>query len=115
MQNCLCLAALLIAICSCSLAPLSSTKTARSLGAGGWEVSAGLSPVPAFSLGRGITENLDFGLLMETQFRFLGALWAKYAFRSTDDGFSISLYGGPLLFAKSLAKLRPFLGPCDEF
>jgi len=81
---------------SCSLAPFTSTKTARSLGKGTWEIDAGISPAYSFSASRGLSHKFDLGLTIEGQVGApVFALNGKYAFiNKQNEGFSLSGFGG---------------------
>ncbi len=79
---------------SCSIAPLTTPKTGRSLGEGHWEVDAGASPV-YLSVNRGFSENFDAGLTVEMQFGFNTELSGKYSFvNNSENGTSFALFGG---------------------
>ncbi len=79
---------------SCSIAPLTTPKTGRSLGEGNWEVDAGASP-GYLSVNRGFSENFDAGLTAEMQIGVNMELSGKYAFiNNSENGTSLALFGG---------------------
>ena len=78
----------------CSLAPIVSEKTARTLGSGNWEINTGLSPAYNAWLGRGITENFDLNLAVESQIGTVFSFGGKFSFLQNPEGLSISAMGG---------------------
>jgi hypothetical protein len=121
---------LLALLASGCLAPLSSSFTARSLGAGKIEFSGGMSALerqedsfmlPAFAIAVGLSSNFDLGLQLESS--SLG-VFGKYSFiNSKERGFSLAgvlgagavasgsyAYAGPVLSYKSKAVEPYFVG-----
>lgn len=79
---------------SCAMAPLTTPKTARSLGEGNWEIDLGATP-SYLSVNRGFSENLDMGLTVENQLGLVFELSGKSAFiNRSEEGYSLALFGG---------------------
>ena len=100
LMNFIILAGLFI-IQSCSLAPIVSEKTARTLGSGNWELNGGASPAYNAWVGRGVSDNLDLNFSVESQIGTVFSLGAKYAFAQGNEGLSFSLMGGAFYGANS--------------
>lgn len=82
-------------LASCSIAPMMTTRTARTLGEGNnkMQVSPG-TPVLGVSYERGLSENWDMGLAAELQLGAVYSAFTKYALINSDDGVSLALSGG---------------------
>ena len=78
----------------CSLAPIVSEKTARTLGSGNWEINTGISPAYNAWIGRGVTENIDLNLSVESQIGTVFSLGGKFSFIQNLEGLSLSAMGG---------------------
>ncbi|MAW07036.1 MAG: hypothetical protein CME61_02010 [Halobacteriovoraceae bacterium] len=85
---------IIFAFQGCSLAPIVSEKTARTLGSGNWEINTGLSPAYNAWLGRGITENFDLNIAVESQIGTVFSFGGKFSFLQNPEGLSISAMGG---------------------
>ena len=86
---------LCVFICSaCSLAPVVSEKTARTLGNGNWETNVGLSPAANITIGRGFGNNFDLHFSYENQLVPLVEVGGKFALFQNKEGLSFSLFGG---------------------
>jgi len=83
-----------ITLSSCSLAPVVSEKTARSLGGGNWETNVGLSPALNLTVGRGFGDNFDLHVSVESQIVSLVDVGAKYAILNNREGLSLAVFGG---------------------
>ncbi len=106
---------MLFVISACSFAPLTTTKTARSLGEGSWEIDTGFSPAYTLTAGRGISKNLDAGLIFESQISSLFALWGKYSLINSNEKISLALYGGLFQSADILSSSGAFIGPIISY
>lgn len=97
---------LLAVIAGCSIAPMMTTRNARTLGEGGnkMQVSPAL-PVLGVSYERGLTENWDMGLAAELQLGSVYSAFTKYAFINTEDGFSLAMSGGGF-YGSSIADVK---------
>ena len=84
----------LIFIAGCSLAPVVSEKTARTLGDGNWETNVGLSPAPNLTIGRGFGDSFDLHISYESQLVPLLELGGKFSFVQNKQGLSFSIFGG---------------------
>lgn len=86
---------LLLLLTSCSIAPMMTTRNARTLGEGNnkMQVSPGF-PVLGVSYERGLTENWDMGLAAELQLGTVYSAFTKYAFINSEDGFSLAASAG---------------------
>ncbi|MCB9060499.1 MAG: hypothetical protein H6622_03135 [Halobacteriovoraceae bacterium] len=103
---------ILFFISSCSLAPYTSTKTARTLGEGNWEIDTGFSPALYLGTSIGVSENLDVSFLIEAQAAPVIGLSGKYALlNSQDEGFSFSGLGGVFLGIDVVESSGFFIGP----
>lgn len=100
---------------SCSLAPMTSPKSAASLGEKKYELSAGLSPALNAGLGIGIKDNLDIGFGYEIQIFSQISTWAKYSFLNNPEGHSFALYGGLFAAADISSSYGFFLGPIYSY
>ena len=101
-----------VLVSSCALAPLTSTKNARSLGKGNWEINSGLSPAFTFTAGRGMTDAFDLGATLEFALEGTTALWGKYSFSESNAPSALALYGGGF---DSSGGRGFFLGPVVDF
>ena len=97
---------------SCAMAPLTSTKNARPLGSGNWEINSGMIPAFTSTIGIGVTEAIDLGVTLEFSFEWKKALWSKYSFLGKDGPIAFALYGGAF---DSLSGRGFFLGPVVDF
>ena len=99
---------------SCSIAPLTTPKTARTLGRGHWEIDTGFSPT-YFSAHRGFSKNFDVGLTIESQIGLAFELSGKYALLNrSEQGTSFAIFGGvfsgsSLRGRSSVLRLGPIL------
>lgn len=96
---------------SCAMSPLTSPKSARTLGEGNNKIDVGLSPTPSITYGHGLKENLDVGGLVELQLGFVASVWGKYAFINNPEGLAVSLYGGGFWGSSGTLSKGVFLGP----
>ncbi len=89
--------ALFILLAGCSVAPINTATTARTLGEGK-NLLTGSFPVTGVKYERGITNDLDLGLGIENQFGLLFHAFGKVNFiNHQENGFSVgSLFGGGL-------------------
>jgi len=111
MKKILCLLIILI-LSSCSIAPLSSTKTARSLGKGKWEIDTGSSLASYFSVSRGFTDNFDARATLEYQAFNVFALSGKYSFiNREDEGLSFAAIAGGYVGIDTVKSTGFYLGP----
>ena len=78
----------------CSLAPVVSEKTARTLGDGNWETNVGLSPAPSITIGRGFGESVDLHLSIESQIVPLIDIGGKFSITQRKEGVSFSIFAG---------------------
>ncbi|MBF0298058.1 MAG: hypothetical protein HQK51_05020 [Oligoflexia bacterium] len=105
----------------CSMAPLTSTKNASTLGASNWEISTGFVPTPSLSASRGFGKDFDSGIIIEGQMFPLIALWGKYAFRNFEGleffrkDYAFSLYGGIFHALDPAASKGFFIGPVISY
>ena len=99
-------------VSSCALAPLTSTKNARSLGKGNWGINSGFSPAFTFTAGRGMTDAFDLGATMEIALEGTTSLWGKYSFSESSAPSAFALYGGGF---RSSGGRGFFLGPVADF
>ena len=106
---------LILIFTSCSFAPLTSTKTARSLGEGKWEVSTGFSPALNVNVGKGITEKVDAGIIVEQQFSPVVALWGKYSFSTSAEDSAFAAYGGVFKGSGTSDSSGFFFGPVASY
>ena len=84
----------LITLAGCSVAPINTTTTARSLGKDKNQVT-GNAIATGVQYARGITEKLDLNVGMESQFGLVLNAYAKYSFKnSAEKGFSFAGIGG---------------------
>ena len=97
---------------SCAMAPLTSTKNARPLGAGNWEINTGFSPSYTFSAGRGMGDAFDLGATLELGLESTTALWGKYSLLGADGPAALALYGGGF---DSSGGRGFFLGPVVDY
>ena len=81
-------------LASCSLAPVVSEKTARTLGDGNWELNSGLSPAANIFLGRGFGDHFDLHVSYENQLASLLEVGGKFALTQAKKGFSFAVFGG---------------------
>jgi len=81
-------------VTGCSLAPLTSPKTGRSLGHKKWLIDGSLAPALGITAGRGFTDNFDAGLIYENQLGSVISAWGKYAIVNQPEGVAFALYGG---------------------
>lgn len=100
---------------SCSLAPLTSPKTASSLGKGELELTGGLSPAANATLIYGLTEDLDFGGTYEIQFFQQVSVWGKYSFINQMQSHSLALYGGVFAALDASSTRGIFVGPVYSY
>ncbi len=87
---------LLLALSACSIAPINSPHSAKSLGKGNQEIAATPLSAPRLSYAAGVTDNFDLEASLEIQTGIQAALWGKYSFiNQKDDGFALAgLVGG---------------------
>lgn len=85
---------LLFNFVSCSLAPVVSEKTARTLGHGNWETNIGLSPAPSITIGRGFGDSFDLHFSYESQLVPLVEVGGKFALAQNKEGLSLAVFGG---------------------
>ena len=88
-----CLVLLAFLVSGCTLAPIMSPHSGKSLGKGNWEVAGDLIPSRGISGGYGITDSWDVGFLVEGQLGVVTAMWTKYAF-TNENSWNWALYGG---------------------
>lgn len=74
-----------LVLCSCSVAPLTSPKTARPLGKSNKHITTGMSPVPTLDFGYGASDNWDVGAGVEAQLGYVLSLWNKYSFNASAE------------------------------
>tara|TARA_B100000925_G_scaffold262107_1_gene219226 strand:+ start:14291 stop:14893 length:603 start_codon:yes stop_codon:yes gene_type:complete len=79
---------------ACSLAPVVSEKTARTLGDGNWETNVGMSPAVSVTVGRGFGESLDLHFSYESQIVPIVEVGGKFSIIQNNEGLSFSLFGG---------------------
>ena len=79
---------------ACSLAPVVSEKTARTLGDGNWETNVGMSPAVSVTVGRGFGERFDLHFSYESQIVPIVEVGGKFSILQNNDGLSFSLFGG---------------------
>lgn len=84
-------------LASCITAPLTTPKSARSLGKEKWSVDLSLEPFLSFSAATGLTDDLDLGLLIENFIPTTLGLWTRYSIINSKDGFSLGAFGGGFL------------------
>ena len=96
----------------CSLAPIVSEKTARTLGSENWEINTGVSPAYNAWIGRGITENLDFNFNVESQIGTVFSLGGKFSFIQNPEGLSLAAMGG---FFKGANSTGYYAGPIFSY
>ncbi len=104
---------LILVISSCSFAPVTNTKTARSIGDGNYEMTAGLSPAASFAMGVGVSDNFDLGLTIEQQLLPLLGIWGKYSLfnNNNDNAISLAAYGGVFFGENVVDTYGSFAGP----
>ncbi len=86
---------ILFIISGCSIAPFSSNKSARSLGAGNSQVELGSANSSYYlKMGFGASANLDFGYVMEFGGFASSGLYAKYSFKNAQLGSSYAFETG---------------------
>lgn len=106
---------LLMVISGCSLAPMNTVSTARSLGEDENNFKFSL-PVPGMQYERGIKKNWDVGAGLEYQLGPVFNLYTKYAFiNHAEDGLSLAgLLGGG--YGTSIGKSRSvYFGPVISY
>jgi hypothetical protein len=87
-----CLLLIILSLSACSFAPLTSSKSARTLGKGNWEIDTGASPLLNAAVNRGMSDDWDFGLTVEQQFGPVFALTSKNGlYNNQGNGLSLSL------------------------
>ena len=94
------------------MAPFTSTKNARPLGQGNWEVSTGISPAVTLTMGRGMTDSLDLGATFELSLDSTTSLWGKYSLFDADVPVALALYGGGFRSSRGQGF---FAGPVIDF
>lgn len=107
---------LLLLFIGCSIAPLTSPKTAGTLGAGNWEISTGFAPAPSLSVSRGFAKDFDSGIIIENQIFPLIALWGKYALKNSENkNYAFSFYGGVFHALDPADSKGFFIGPVVSY
>ncbi|MBY0517118.1 MAG: hypothetical protein K2P81_09430 [Bacteriovoracaceae bacterium] len=80
---------------ACSLAPMMTTRSAKTLGSGNNRIQASpYVPVAGVTYERGVSDNIDLGASLELQFGPVYSAFGKYAFINQDEGFSLAASGG---------------------
>lgn len=114
MKKSLILVCILFLFASCSMAPLNTSNSGRSLGKDQNQLKLTASPLGAL-YERGITNNLDLGLGMESQIGFVFSGHAKYSFTGHKNGFGFALLAGGG-YEKAFARTKSaFLGPVFSY
>jgi hypothetical protein len=86
---------ILVLICGCSLAPISTPRSAQSLGKNKNKIEVmPIIPVLGFNYQRGISENLDLGFSIEQQLAPVASGFFKYSFINQPQDFSLASTGG---------------------
>lgn len=98
---------------ACSLAPVVSEKTARTLGDGNWETNLGLSPAVSLTVGRGFGSNVDLHISYESQIIPIIEIGGKFALINNKDGIAFSLFGGG--FTDGANSSGYYLGPVVSY
>lgn len=106
---------LLLLLGSCSLAPMTSPKSAASLGEKNYSLSAGFSPALNAGLGIGVKENLDVGVGYEVQIFSQISAWTKYSFVNNIEGHAFALYGGVFAATDISSSYGFFTGPVYSY
>jgi hypothetical protein len=73
-------------ISSCTVAPIRTSTTGKSLGQDNHQLSASIFPVFGAVYEYGATQNLDLGIGIENQVGYVGQFFAKYSFYNQPDG-----------------------------
>ena len=105
--------ALFTILAGCSVAPINTATTARTLGKDN-NLLTGSFPITGLKYERGVTDNLDLGLGIENQFGLLAHAFGKVNFiNHQENGISVgslfgvgfasigdskSFYAGPIVF-----------------
>lgn len=114
MKKTLSLVCVLFLFASCSLAPLNTSNSGRSLGKDQNQLKLTGSPLGAL-YERGLTDNLDLGLGIENQIGFVFSGHAKYSFTGHKDGFGFALLAGGG-YEKAFAQTKSvFAGPIFSY
>lgn len=86
---------LFVFLTSCTVAPVRTSTTARSLGAGNHKIGTTILPVLGLTYEYGLKENFDLGIGVERQLGLMLYAHGKYAFyQKQDDGFSHAILIG---------------------
>ena len=108
----------LSSLASCAAtAPLTSQRTAQTIGADRWELSAGFDPLPNLGVTRGFGDNFELSLRTEVQ---ILSVDAKLAFLNQKTGLSLATFAGTFLDANAAKRGENvvygyFLGPIASY
>lgn len=106
----------LSSLASCT-APFTSQRTAQTIGADRWELSAGFDPLPNLGVTRGFGDNFELSLRTEVQ---ILSVDAKLAFLNQKTGLSLATFAGTFLDANAAKRGENvvygyFLGPIASY
>lgn len=99
----------------CAVAPLLTQKSGRSLGKNNWVTELSVLPSLGASLNYGVTEDLDIGVLIESQLGTVYSLYGKYSFVNNEKKWSVALGGGAFMGVGFGESSGFFLGPIVSY
>ncbi len=102
-------------ICSCAIAPLTSTYSARSLGKGNMSLDATFYPILASNFVYGVGENTDVGIVAEVQLSYLGSIWVKHSFKNNSQKHSLAAMAGIFSGADATNSHGYYFGPVYSY
>ncbi|WP_286718173.1 hypothetical protein [Thalassolituus sp. UBA2009] len=104
-----------ITLSACSVAPLTTPTSARSLGKGNVQLSAYVAPATSVSFAAALGENTDAGVAIEQQITINQSIWIKHSLLNQAQGWSVAGLAG-LFSATDLANSKGFyLGPLFSY
>jgi hypothetical protein len=99
----------------CSLAPMTTPRSAQTIGENKNRIEFLPLPVLGVNYQRGITPNLDAGFALEQQLAPLASGFFKYAFINQPENFSLAALGG-VFYGSGLVESKGFyLGPITSY